>query len=74
MKYRAFDDLPVVKPATAKPNDFHDTLLQRTKQTAEESEQLDRILAHYQEGLEKKIAEEERIAAIPGESDDVVQI
>lgn len=58
MTYKSFDNLPVVKPATAKPNDFHDSLLQRTSQTAEESARLDSILAHYQKGIEQEAKEQ----------------
>lgn len=47
MKYKSFDNLPVVKPATA-GKDFKDDLLKRTKQTEKESERLDKILSRYE--------------------------
>ena len=52
--YKSFDNLPVVRPATSKPNDFQDYLLKRTKQSAEESEVLDKILEHYEGRIDDK--------------------
>lgn len=71
MTHKTFTELPVVRPATSKPNDFHDSLLQRTSQTAEESERLDKILSHYQKDLEKQIENEKTYI---GDENDVVQI
>lgn len=74
MQYKTFTELPVVRPATSKPNDFHDSLLQRTSQTSEESARLDGILAHYQKDLEKQIEEEKNFVTPVTDGNDVVQI
>ena len=49
MKYKSFDNLPVVKPATASPNNYKDSHMQAKSRTSEESERLDKILAHYED-------------------------
>lgn len=74
MQYKTFTELPVVRPATSKPNDFHDSLLQRTSQTQEESARLDGILAHYQKDIEKQIEEEKNFVSLVTDGNEVVQI
>ena len=54
MKYKSFDNLPVVRPATAVTNNFQDSLLKATSRTAAESERLDKILEHYEKDYEEK--------------------
>ena len=48
MKFKEFKDLPSVRPATANPSNYQDTLMKRTHQTVEESERLYNILGHYE--------------------------
>lgn len=63
MEYKTFKDLPSIRPATADPRNFHDSLMERTHQTAEESARLDGILANYQRSLEAEIVEMEKGAS-----------
>jgi len=60
MTYKTFKDLPIVRPATADPRNFHDSMLQRTHQSAAESERLDKVLAHYENVIEKEIENQEK--------------
>lgn len=54
MAYKQFDNLPVVKPATAVPNNYQDTHMKQTSRTSEESERLYKILDHYEKDYEEK--------------------
>jgi len=49
MKFKEFNDLPKVKPATASPKNYQDSHMQATKRTAAESERLYKILGRYEE-------------------------
>ena len=40
----SIEDLPIVKPATCNPRDFHDSLMQRTVLTKDEKELLIKVL------------------------------
>ena len=73
MEYKSFDNLPVVKPVTA-GRDYHDSHMQETKRTAAQSKTLDRILSHYQKGVEEEVAAEASMNTNPINSDEVVNI
>lgn len=52
MKFKEFNDLPVVKPATSSANNYQDSHMKATKRTAVESERLYNILSHYEKDYE----------------------
>ena len=48
MKFKEFNDLPVVKPATASRNNYSDSHMQTTHRSSADSERLYKILSHYE--------------------------
>ena len=48
MKYKSFEKMEVVKPATAMANNYKDSHMQAKSRSAKDSERLDKILEHYE--------------------------
>lgn len=74
MKYKEFNDLPIVRPATALKSNYQDTHMQATYRSAEDSERLDKILAHYEKDLEKKANEQITFEQSTANPEETVQI